>query len=117
VWNAASRQGSPWPPPWSAAERPYFSPHVGGKPRIRAVGGPIMVRAVGSTIETTRTDGHAIYLTDDVFLYRVVARVGRGSDEAVELEDCYGLDVVTVSIAELRARRLRVVTPASRQRR
>ncbi len=53
-----------------------------------------------------------MYLTDEVFLYRVAGLVGSGADEAVELEDCYGLDVVKVSAADLRARWLRVVTPA-----
>jgi hypothetical protein len=33
-----------------------------------------------------------VYLTDEVFLYRVVS----GADETVELEDCYWLDVVRV---------------------
>jgi hypothetical protein len=74
-----------------------------------------MVRSVSSTIEANRIDADAVYLTDDVFLYRVVAWIGSESDEAVELEDCYGLDVVTVSVADLQARRLRVVTPASRE--
>ncbi len=54
-----------------------------------------------------------MYLTDGVFLYRVAGLVRRRADEMVELEDCYGLDVVTVPEADLRARRLRVVTPTS----
>jgi hypothetical protein len=53
-------------------------------------------------------DSAGVYLTDEVFLYRVV---GEPSD-AVELEDCYGLDVVRVPADELSARRLRLVTPA-----
>jgi hypothetical protein len=52
------------------------------------------------------------YLTDEVFLYRVVGLVASGVDELVELEDCYQLDVVRVRLRDLRARRLRVVTPA-----
>ena len=51
-------------------------------------------------------DTAGLYLTDEVFLYRVVG----GVDETVELEDCYGLDVVRVPVSDLRARRLRVVT-------
>jgi hypothetical protein len=51
------------------------------------------------------------YLTDEVFLYRVVGTVPDGIDELVELEDCYLLDVVRVRLAELHARRLRLVTP------
>lgn len=45
--------------------------------------------------------GTGVYLTDEVFLYRVVGSV---QDDVVELEDCYGLDVVTVSVQALRAR-------------
>lgn len=56
--------------------------------------------------------GMSLYLTDEVFLYRVIGFVQRGQDEIVEVEDCYGLDVVTVSRRDLRARWLRVVTPA-----
>ena len=55
--------------------------------------------------------GAGKYLTNEVFLYRVAGLDGSGMDEVVELEDCYGLDVVTVPLRELRARRLRVVTP------
>jgi hypothetical protein len=49
-----------------------------------------------------------VYLTDGVFLYRVVRFVAGG---VVELEDCYGLDVVQVEVADLHARGLRPVTP------
>ncbi|MGZ4232539.1 MAG: hypothetical protein ACXVUE_05165 [Solirubrobacteraceae bacterium] len=54
-----------------------------------------------------------VYLTDEVFLYRVLALVPSEGDPLVELEDCYGLDVVRVPIADVNARRLRVVTPMS----
>jgi hypothetical protein len=53
-----------------------------------------------------------VYLTDEVFLYRVVGVIAGGATELIELEDCYWLDVVRVSVKDLRARRLRVVTPA-----
>ena len=33
-------------------------------------------------------------------------------EDCFDLEDCYWLDVVRVSLRELRARQLRVVTPA-----
>ena len=62
-------------------------------------------------IEASRADAAAVYLTNEVFLYRLVGLAGRGADEVVELEDCYGLDIVTVSAMDCRARRLRVVTP------
>lgn len=59
-----------------------------------------------------RIDRAAVYLTNEVFLYRVVGLVGSGVDEMVELEDCYRLDVVRVPVRNLRECRLRVVTPA-----
>ncbi len=54
--------------------------------------------------------GH--YLTNGAFLYRVVGLVSGTGDTVVELEDCYGLDVVRVSVKDLDARGLRVVTPS-----
>jgi len=60
-----------------------------------------------------RVDQTGFYLTNEVFLYRVDGRVASGVDETLELEDCYRLDVVRVPATDLRARRLRVVTPAS----
>lgn len=51
------------------------------------------------------------YLTDEVFLYRVVGLVTNQAEAAVILEDCYGLDIVEVRLARLRARRFRIVTP------
>ena len=62
-----------------------------------------------------RTDhkagGPGVYLTDEVFLYRLVELFAAPGDDVVELEDCYLLDVVHVSVSDLSARRLRVVTP------
>lgn len=52
-----------------------------------------------------------VYLTDEVFLYRVVDLLATRAGEVVELEDCYWLDIVRVPMNDLRARRLRVVTP------
>ena len=63
-------------------------------------------------IEASQADAAPVYLTDEVFLYRVVGLAGGGGDEVVELEDCYGLDIVTVAAVDLYERRLRVVTPA-----
>jgi hypothetical protein len=51
-------------------------------------------------------------MTDEVFLYRVTRAVGLGAALTIELEDCFGLDVVRVSVDALRARGLRVVAPA-----
>ncbi len=72
-----------------------------------------MVRSMSPAIEANHTDAGAVYLTDEVFLYRVAGLEGSSAGEVVELEDCYGLDVVKVSAADLHARRLRVVRPAS----
>ena len=58
-----------------------------------------------------QASGHGVYLTDEIFLYRVVESVAVPPDDVVELEDCYLLDVVHVSVSDLSARRLRVVTP------
>ena len=55
--------------------------------------------------------GAGAYLTNEVFLYRVVRVAASGTGEIVDLEDCYLLDVVRVPARELRERRLRVVTP------
>ena len=52
------------------------------------------------------------YLTNEVFLYRVIGIAASDEGEVVELEDCYLLDVARVPINELHARRLRVVAPA-----
>lgn len=52
-----------------------------------------------------------MYLTDGVFLYRVVGSTPGSAGPMVELEDCYLLDVVSVTLSEVRARKLRVVTP------
>ena len=61
---------------------------------------------------TGRVDRPGVYLTNEVFLYRVVGLTGEAC-EVVEVEDCYRLDVVRVPARELRARGLRLVTPAS----
>ena len=60
---------------------------------------------------TPLVDQAGVYLTDGVFLYRVVHLLETGTGEVVDLEDCYWLDVVRVPVNDLRARRLRVVTP------
>jgi hypothetical protein len=61
--------------------------------------------------------GSGVYLTDEVFLYRLVELVAVQQDDVVELEDCYLLDVVHVLVSDLRARGLRVVTPVPRSQR
>jgi hypothetical protein len=47
-----------------------------------------------------------MYLTDGVFLYRVVDVVATDSGELADIEDCYWLDVVRVPMYEVIARRL-----------
>jgi hypothetical protein len=54
-----------------------------------------------------------VYLTNGIFLYRIIGLVADVQDVMVELEDCYFLDVVHVSLRHLRHGRLRAVTPAS----
>lgn len=75
--------------------------------RRRGPVSPVAAAAIDAPV-----DEAGVYLTDEVFLYRVVGRVAGELDQLVELEDCYRLDVVQVPIRDLRARRLRVVTPA-----
>jgi hypothetical protein len=53
------------------------------------------------------------YLTNGVFLYRVVNVAASAAGAMVALEDCFGMDVVRVPLTEVRAQRLRVVTPAA----
>ncbi len=62
--------------------------------------------------EADANDGTNLYLTNEVFLYRVIGMAADEPDEIVELEDCYSLQVAFVPLRELRARRLRVVRPA-----
>jgi hypothetical protein len=57
-------------------------------------------------------DGAGVYLTDEVFLFRVVGYVASELGDVVELEDCYWLDVVRVPVDVLRRRGLRFVAPA-----
>jgi hypothetical protein len=64
-------------------------------------------------VAATRVGRAGVYLTDETFLYRVVGVVPGPAGEMVELEDCLYLDVVRVRLADVRARRLRVVTPAA----
>ena len=56
--------------------------------------------------------GAGLYLTNEVFLYRVVGIAPSDIGAIVELEDCYMLDVVRVPLEAVRACRLRVVTAA-----
>ena len=62
-------------------------------------------------------DEAGLYLTNEVFLYRVVGVAACDTGEMVDLEDCYSLDIVRVPIHQLRARRLRVVTTTTSQAR
>jgi len=56
-----------------------------------------------------------VYLTDGIFLYRVDHVLMTGAGEMADIEDCYRLGVVRVLVNDLRARRLRVVTPDARR--
>jgi len=65
------------------------------------------------SVASSRPSVHAadVYLTDEVFLYRVDDVLETAAGEVVDVEDCYWLDVVRVPAHDLKARRLRVVTP------
>jgi hypothetical protein len=52
--------------------------------------------------EASPADAAAVYLTDEVFLYRVVGLAGNGADAVARLKDSYGLDTVTASATDLR---------------
>jgi hypothetical protein len=101
---------------------------------MRVVRGPVNVRlaifsgytqAMLDSSETSRAadrraahtfapgyeDQVGAYLTNGVFLYRIVDVLVTEFEEITELEDCYGLDIVRVPTRALLARRLRVVTP------
>jgi hypothetical protein len=52
------------------------------------------------------------YLTDGVDLYRYLGTVSSRSGRMVGLEDCRSLDVLLLSVRELRRRRMRAVIPA-----
>jgi hypothetical protein len=58
-------------------------------------------------------DDAGLYVTDEAFLFRVVGLVDTDAGEMVELEDCFGLDVVQVPITEPRLLRMRVVMTAA----
>ena len=71
-----------------------------------------MTYGIASTEHSGDADEAGTYLTDGVFLYRLVGAAATPSGDVAEVEDCYWLDVVVVPIRDLRARRLRVVRPA-----
>ena len=79
-----------------------------------AVRGPLRRTAGNTGWASPRIESRFVgmYLTNEVFLYRVVDVVETESGEMAEIEDCYWLDVVRVPICDLLARQLRVVTPA-----
>jgi hypothetical protein len=60
--------------------------------------------------ETADPDA-GVHLTNGVFLYRLAGPLL--SEETVEVEECYSLDVVRVPVRHVRERRLRVVTPGA----
>ena len=70
------------------------------------------LQITGTTCSSdARRTGVQVYLTDEVFLYRVVHTVASSHGYVVLLEDCYGLDVARVPMTVLLDRGLRVVTP------
>lgn len=67
--------------------------------------------AVPAGVVAGEITGANLYLTNGVFLYRVVGMAATGMGQMVELEDCYSLNVALVPIGALRAGGLRVVQP------
>jgi len=57
----------------------------------------IATSSVSPDANAARLEGAGVYLTNEVFLYRVIEVLPSEEGEMVELEDCYGLDVVTRS--------------------
>jgi len=68
--------------------------------------------ALDTYVAAADADGTGLYLTNEVFLYRVVGVAATDMGDMVEVEDCYSLDVVRIPIDRLRVGRLRVVTAA-----
>jgi hypothetical protein len=71
------------------------------------------VSSASATTTEEATEERGLYLTDGDSLYRFLGVAAGGLGEMVELEDCLSLIVTVVPIGDLRARRLRVVTPAA----
>jgi hypothetical protein len=74
---------------------------------------PLVTGAVAPAPTTEQAAEPSLYLTDGVSLYRFIGAAAGGFGEMVELEDCSSLAVTVVPIGDLRARRMRVVTPAA----
>ncbi len=53
-----------------------------------------------------------VYLTDEENLFRCVGAIANGGGHLVGLEDCRSLEIMWVPMCELRAHRLRDVSPA-----
>lgn len=69
--------------------------------------------AVQVELSSSGPEEAGTYLTNEVFLYRVIGIAAGDAGEVVELEDCYSLDVARVPISDFQAGGLRVVTPAA----
>jgi hypothetical protein len=67
-------------------------------------------RAAPYDIDRADSGGIGLYVTDEVFLYRVVGVTMSDTGDMIDLEDCYSLDIARVPVDALHARRLRVVT-------
>lgn len=74
--------------------------------------GRAVYAALDTYVGSVEVDGAGLYLTNEVFLYRVAGITDSDKGQVVELEDCYSLDVVRVPMRQLHAGALRVVTAA-----
>jgi hypothetical protein len=68
--------------------------------------------AAHTALDTVDSEEAGLYVTNEVFLYRVVGVAASDVGEIVELEDCYSLEVARVPIQQFQERDLRVVTAA-----
>jgi hypothetical protein len=69
-------------------------------------------RRAAVTAAAADMDQVGVYLTNGVFLYRVVDIVVTESGQMADIEDCYGLDIVRMPMRAVLAGRLRLVKPA-----
>lgn len=71
------------------------------------------ITAVGGSEVVDDHAGHSSrYLTDGVNLYRFVGEIASRTEQLIALEDCWTLEVVLLTIGELRTGRLLAVVPA-----
>ena len=71
---------------------------------------PAARRRVNVLLGMRAPDDGDVYLTDGVFLFRIIGPICAGDDAVAQVEDCYSLNVIRIPVRELVARGLRPVT-------